>query len=100
MRSGPCHRETVGNIKPSESVDYLSNWFYAMAAGVAAVEVDEDDGAGPRWDPGGVCCLQTGHQRQQLQKINILLLWKLVQRSMKKIDPYRATLACWWPFLS
>ena len=84
MRSGPCHRETVGNIKHSERVDYLSNWFYAMAAGVAAVEVDEDDGAGPRWDPGGVCCLQTGHQRQQLQKINILLLWKLVQRSKKK----------------
>jgi len=34
-------------------------------------------GARPRWDGGGVC-LQTGHRRQ-LQKINILLLWKLVQ---------------------
>ena len=54
-----------------------------MAAGVAAVEVDEDDGARPRWDGGGVCCPQTGHQRQ-LQKINKLLLWKLVQRSKKK----------------
>ena len=47
-------------LQPSGRPDYLTNWFYAMAAGIAAVEVDEDDGARPRWDRGGVCP-QTGH---------------------------------------
>ena len=79
---GSPQRQLTGTLKPSGRADYLTNWFYAMAAGVAAVEVDEDDGARPRWDGGGVCP-QTGHQ-WQLQKINILLLCKLVQRSKKK----------------
>ena len=70
-----------------------------MAPGVAAVEVDEDDCAQwPRWEGGGVCCLQTGHRRQ-LQKINILLLFQTGAKVQEKINPYRATLACWWPFI-
>ena len=58
---GSPQRQITGTLKPSGRPDYLTNWFYAMAAGVAAVEVDEDDGARPRWDRGGVCP-QTGHQ--------------------------------------
>ena len=83
MHSDPNQRQTAGPIQPFGRQDYLTSWFYAMAAGAAAVEADEDDGARPRWDRGGVCS-QTGHQRQ-LQKINILLLWKLVQKSKKKL---------------
>ena len=70
-----------------------------MAAGVAAVLVDEDDGARwPRWEGGGVCCPQTGHRRQ-LQKINILLLLQTGAKVQEKINPYRATLTYWWPFI-
>ena len=46
---------------------------------------------------GWRCCTQTG--QRQLQEINILLLWELVQRFKKKSDPYRPTLARWRQFL-
>ena len=71
-----------------------------MAAGVAAVLVDEDDDARwPRWEGGGVCCCpQTGHRRQ-LRKINILLLFQTGAKVQEKIDTYRATLTYWWPLI-